>query len=139
MIKHWKKFQSGPVGPKRHRLHVTLSKRGVILMNHNLYDMFGSPEAAYLLYDEEQKLIGIQPTSSGNQFSFPIRSKPGATHHTINAQAFCRAFRIEPPRTVYFIEPDLDHEGILVLDLNRAGEVTTWTRKPKMSVPSVNG
>lgn len=139
MRKNWEKFQGGPVGPKRDRLHATLSKRGIILMNHNLWDMFGSPEAAYLLYDEEQRLIGVQPTSVGNQFSFLIKSKLGMTARMINAQAFCRTFRIEPPRTIYFLEPDLDHEGILVLDLNRAGEVTTWKRRPKVPLPPING
>lgn len=133
MIRQWKMFRGGPVGPKRDRLHVTLSKRGVILINHKMFEMMGNPEAAYLLYDEKLQAIGIQPTTTGNQFSFPLKQKNDVTHRTINAQAFCRSFKISPPQTIYFTQPELDHDGVLVLDMHKAEEVTTWTRKQKGS------
>ena len=123
MTRQWKMFKGGPTGPRRERLHVTLNRRGVILINYKMFEAMGQPEAAFLLYDERFQVIGIQPARQGEAYSFPIKHKEKTSHRTIYAWPFCKSFKVFPTNTVFFTNPEIDGDGVLVLDMNRAEEV----------------
>ena len=128
MTRQWKMFKGGPTGPRRERLHATLNPRGVILINNKLFEAIGRPEAAFLLYDERFQVIGVQPASPGEAYSFPFRHKEKTSHRTIYAWPFCKSFKLFPTNTIFFTSPEIDNDGVLVLDMNKAEEVITSRR-----------
>jgi len=123
MIREWKLFKGGPSLPRRDRLYVTLNTRGMILINHKLFDEMGRPEAALLLYDERNQTIGVQPARPGEQYSFPLKIRGNASHRSIYAWPFCKLFKLRPEKTVRFTDPKLDDDGILLLDLHNSHQV----------------
>ena len=61
MITHWEEFQFGPTPSNKVRLHATLVREHVILLNGNIYEKLGSPEAVALLFDKLNSVIGVNP------------------------------------------------------------------------------
>ena len=112
-------------------MHVTLSPRGVILINRKLFEAMGSPEAALLLYDERLQTIGVQPAARGDGYSFRVKHKENTSHRTIYTWPFCKSYKIFPQRTLFFTQPELDHNGVLVLDMHKAEEVVSKVRNER--------
>lgn len=123
MVREWKVFKGEPTAPIRDRLRVTLNPRGAILINRKAFEVMGRPEAAVLMYDERQQTIGLQPARVGEQYAFPLKRKDKVTHRTIYAWPFCKFFKLKPQKTVVFTNPELDHDGVLMLDLHSTIEV----------------
>ena len=116
------KWQAFPIGPGNHKeeLHVTLNPKGSILIGARAFEKFGRPEQAVLLFDQTNSLIGIQPTNRHAPNAYPLirqdKSRRGS-YRVIRAHRFCRHYAIRVERTVAFVEPTVDPDGILVLDL----------------------
>lgn len=123
MVRQWTEFKAGPKKPTRDRLHVTLNARGVILLNLKAFEALGEPEAAVLLYDERSSVIGLQRATARIENAFPLAQKGKNAHRLIYATAFCRHFGIKVGATVVFPTADIDHDGILQLDLQTTTEV----------------
>jgi hypothetical protein len=124
MIRQWKEFE---VGTARYygtdRRYVTMSKRGIILINRKTVEDMGKPEGIVMLYDERYQTIGIRPAAAGTKNFIPLKEKKGVTHRTIYAYQFCRHFKLKPTGTIVFTKPELDHDGVLLLELHSASEV----------------
>ena len=131
MVRQWKVFKGGPIGPRNDRLLVTISPRGVILINRKVFEAMGQPEAALLLYDERLQTIGVQPARRGDPYSFPLKHKENTTHRTIYAWPFCKTFKLHPERLLFFTNPELDHDGVQVLDMHKTEEVVSKMRSKK--------
>ena len=116
MIRQWEEF---PVGPNDEagNLHVTLSRKGEILLGAAAFERLGKPEAAVLLFDKINSVIGLLPSPSRNQNAYPLKAKSKARHRIVRANKFCRHYGIRVDRTVAFNMPEIDEEGILVLNL----------------------
>lgn len=116
MIKQWEEF---PVGPKdvSTEMHVTLSPKGEIVIGAAAFERFGRPDLAVLLFDKVNSLIGVVPASSRAKNAYPLVAKTNARHRIIRANRFCRHYGIQVPRTVAFNKPEIDDEGVLVLDI----------------------
>ncbi len=115
MIEYWEKFKGGPTKPANERVHVTLSAKGVILMNRNAFKLLGSPRAACLYFNKKDSRVGISAAHPELAEAFPIRDK--VNYFLINAAPFCRHYGIRVEKTQQFVRPDTDNEGILRLDL----------------------
>ena len=124
MIRQWKEFE---VGTARYyggdRRYVTMSKRGIILINRKTVEDMGKPEGIVMLYDERYQTIGIRPAAAGTKNFIPLKEKKGVTHRTIYAYQFCRHFKLKPAGTIVFTKPEIDHDGVLLLELHSASEV----------------
>lgn len=117
MIKHWEEFAFGPRDPSR-ELHVTLNRKGEIVIGAAAVERFGRPGYATLLFDSGNSLIGLAPTGRvGN--AYPLVEKKGAKHRVVRAKRFCRHHGIEVSRTVAFHKPEIDEDGILVLNITK--------------------
>ena len=102
-------------------MHVTLNRKGEIMIGAAAYEKFGRPEAAVLLYEEENKLIGVLEASTRAKNAYPLMGKKGRDkHRVIRANRFCRHHGIKFPATMAFNNPEIDEEGVLVLDMNDA-------------------
>ena len=119
------KWQAFPIGPGNHKeeLHITLNPKGYLLIGARAFEKFGRPEQAILLFDQTNSLIGIQPTNRHAPNAYPLvkenKTKKG-NYRIIRAHRFCRHYAIRVERTVAFVEPTVDPDGVLVLDLKNA-------------------
>jgi hypothetical protein len=116
VIRQWEEFQVGPNGDPED-LHVTLSKKGEILVGARAFEKMKRPDAAVLLFDKVNSVIGLLPSHRRNANAYPLNEKPNAKYRVVRANRFCRHYGIKVERTVAFNKPEIDAEGILVLDL----------------------
>ena len=123
MIKHWSEFQGSPNRVEKDVARVTLNQRGVLLLNSLAYEAMEAPAAVTLLFDENNKVIGLRPADIRHQNSFPVKQKDKWHNRTIHASPFCKHFKINVERTVLFNEVDVDNEGVMKLDLTRTTSI----------------
>ena len=123
MINHWEEYQAGPTQPMATRVHVTLDRRNVIMLNANLYEQLGKPKAAVLLFDKINSVIGIRPDSSGRANAFPVKQKTGSSGRLIRATPFCQHYGVKVDRTTTFPTAEIDADGVLRLDLKTTTEI----------------
>lgn len=84
-------FEGRPFADDREQPRVTLGRKGVILLNAAACAHLKGPTAVKLMFDENQKRIGIKPADPREPNAFRLKRKKDATHRTINAGA--SAFR----------------------------------------------
>lgn len=116
MARVWEKFTGGPVVRSRERLHITLNSKGVFTFNRKVFEALGSPKAAVLYFEKETSVIGISAAHPKLREAFPVKCKEGL-NWIINAIPFCRHFGILLDKTEAFVDPDIDNQEILQLDL----------------------
>ena len=92
-VQQWEEFLVGPGGAGS-ELHVTLSRKGEILVGANAFEKMGSPEAAVLLFDRVNSLIGLRPAHPKTPNSYPLKAKTNCRHRIARASRFCRHHRI---------------------------------------------
>ena len=117
MTRRWKIFQGVPNKYRNDNPHVTLNKKGVILMNIIAFERMGSPDAVELRYDPANSLIGLAPTEPDAENAFPVKPKDNFRTRIVHASPFIRHHEIGPDRTVAFLGPEIDRDRTLVLDL----------------------
>lgn len=74
-------------------------------------------EAVKLFYDPHKQVIGLQPATTLETNSVPLRVKDEALNRTINASSFCKHFDIKVRRTVEFNNVRTGDDGIMRLYL----------------------
>ncbi|HQZ96300.1 MAG TPA: hypothetical protein PLP21_08270 [Pyrinomonadaceae bacterium] len=116
MIKHWEEFTIGPKDVSS-ELHVSLNRKGEILIGANAFEKLGRPGQAVLLFDRVNRLIGISPASKITKHAYPLLQKSGGRHRVIRANRFIRHHQIQVPRTVAFHTAEIDEDSVLVLDI----------------------
>lgn len=107
-------------------LRVTLG-RNTFYLNGKAFEVLGSPAAVEMMFEGNERIIGLRPVDPTRRNAFRIRQhgKTG-NYKRIPAAAFCRHIRLDTRETVLFNEPDIDNDGVLLLDLNstiRVGKV----------------
>src|SRR4030095_6502572 len=129
MITHWEEFTFGPTPANEERLHVTLNPKHVILLNGNMYEKLGSPEAVVLLFDKLNSVIGVNPAPKSRPNAFPVTSKYKGRQKMIRATPFCRHYGISVDRTTAFLNAEVDEDGVLRLDLKTTTPITRRTMR----------
>jgi hypothetical protein len=120
MEKKWKEFVLGPA--RKGDLHVTICRKGNILIGSAAFDRLGRPDAAVLLFDEDKNLIGVRPTHPKTPNAFPMNPMKWGRHRILRANRFCRHHGIKVDRLTAFNEPTIE-DSVLVLDMNRVRPV----------------
>ena len=113
------KFMGGPTVPFRERAHVTLNYRGAIFLNQKAHAMMGRPLAVYLYYNREKDMIILERTDAlrANE-AFTLRETGGGGKgRYLQANPFCKHFRIKVEGTVRFLHPEVDAVGRMYLKL----------------------
>ncbi|HQZ95918.1 MAG TPA: hypothetical protein PLP21_06335 [Pyrinomonadaceae bacterium] len=134
MIEYWEKYTGGPTKPPGERIHITINKKGLLMMNRNVHKLLSNAEAVELMFNRKDGVIGISPAHAQLSEAFPVVDKGGS--FGINASPFCRHFGIKVQGTEAFVNPEIDDTG--VLELNLATTVSIGHRKrrePKVSRP----
>lgn len=101
-------------------LYVTMNPHGHIVMSRVTYEKLGEPAAFNILFDEVNNRIGLKPTVAAARDAYkPVKvTRHGARR--VSVFRLMQDYRIELPQTIRFHDADIDHDGILVLDLRTA-------------------
>jgi len=116
-------FESGPDVSNTDRVHVTINKSGHIFLNRRTLDAIGQPDAVTLMYDRRRSIIGVQPTPLNRTNAFPLKKQEtgrgkASRGRMVYAKNFCNHYSIRPQETLAFTSPEVNKDGILILDLN---------------------
>ena len=129
MVEQWEEFKIGPKDLETD-LHVTLSRKGEILVGARACERFGNPEAVVFLFDKLNSKIGLLPAHKRVENAYPLTVKNVKyKHRVIHASRFCRNYGIKTDRRIAFTDVSINEEGIMVLDL----KTTTAIGTPKKS------
>ena len=130
MHRKWDKFEGRQnLRTPKTEPRVTLGSRSVFYMNGVAFDMMEQPAAVEMLYDGNERIIGMKPVDLRNRNAFLIKphGKTG-NYKRVSAASFCTHFRLKFPRTILFNNIDLDPDGVLTLDINKATTVGRGAR-----------
>jgi len=118
-------FEAGPVVQNTDRPHVTISKLGHLFFNRHALALLGDPIAVTLMYDRKRKIIGVMPSDRRRPNAFPLRRKDGEASRgrMLHANNFCKHYAIRPTETLAFLNPEINHNGILILNLHEVRSV----------------
>lgn len=105
----------------------TLGPKRRILLNANLYNLWGRPEAVHLFFDRATKRIALRPAPANDAAAFPIKLNRGCFQ--VLAGPFCRHYRINLSTTHRFVAPTIDREGRLILNLTQTVAVSRNRRR----------
>ena len=128
MADGFEQFIGGPAKPFDKRLHATIGPKRRILLNANLYNYWGRPEAVHLFFDRETRRIALKPAAIDDPAAFPVKENRGCFQ--ILAGPFCRHYKINLSHTQRFVSPKIDGKRRLILDLRATVDVSRRTRKP---------
>lgn len=125
MIRYWTPFNGKPNNADRGKVRVTISQKGIILLNRVAFETLGKPQAVELYFDRTYGVIGLRPTRPDAHNAFPVLPNSDGYNRRIDAASFCRHFDIRlEKRTMLFLEPAIDPSGILELNLAKTMTVT---------------
>ena len=100
---------------------VSLYKSGRVFLCRKAMAALGNPERVILLYDRHKAVIGIKPTY--NPVPHAVTLRPTGAGCQIRVATFLEAHKIAFKYSIRFLEPYVEEDGTLILDLNRATRV----------------
>lgn len=118
-------YEHGPVHDAGKRAHVTVRPNGQIFLNRVVLEKLGPPDAVALMYDARNRIIGLKATEATQKHAFRLRrSYNRSLGRQIAAVPFLRHHKILPTESIGFLDPKINRDGILLLDLNETYIVT---------------
>lgn len=94
-----------------------MTPRGEIYMNANTLKAMDAGDRFVLLYDRVNKTIGLKPANSLTPNAQGSSAKGKRGGRFVRAYRLLQQFGISVDRTVRFLHPELDEDGVLILDL----------------------
>ena len=117
MDTNWKEVPRGDTTPAAAGLKATMNLRGHISWNRFTHERLGRPEAVRLLFDPANNRIGLQPVKLHTQNAYPIGPQGMHGGRIIRAYRLLNEYGIALRETIEFVNPEIDRQGILILDL----------------------
>lgn len=119
MKRQWEVFTGKASGRAvESEVRVTLG-RNTFYLNGKAFEALGSPGAVEMMFEGDERVIGLRPVDPGRRNAFRVRQHGNTGNYKrIPASVFCRHFRLDTRRTVLFDQPDIDNDGVMLLDLN---------------------
>ena len=101
-------------------MYVTMNRKGHIVMNRRAYESAGAPEAFLLKFDPINNRIGLEPAGAADRNAY--RACPSGRHggKLVRAYRLMQDNALEVPETIQFQNPEIDTDGMLILDLKTA-------------------
>jgi hypothetical protein len=99
--------------------HVTMNPKGMIYLNGSAMKALDNSDRLELRYDEFNNTIGLKPTNSLNVHAFKAALKGKHGGRKIRAFRLLKQFQIKLDCPVRFLKPEMNEEGMMVLDLRQ--------------------
>jgi len=119
---NWIKFKGIKKERGFNRHHITINHNGQIHINRAAHIDLGRPRAVTLYFEPTLNKIAIQPADPRDPGSVALIAKTFGAYY-VPAKQFTRENRIHIAGTEAFLKPDINHNGILFLDLNETIKV----------------
>lgn len=116
----WREVPRDKVVGQWAALYVTMNKRGFLVMSRLTYQRMGEPKALVLLFDAANNRIGLKPAQPSTRNAYHIGPSGSHGGKMVRAYRLMQEFGIVVPETIRFQDPEIDQDGILVLDLRTA-------------------
>lgn len=132
MKTNWKVIERDPRAGKWAQMYVSLSPKGVIAFSNFTWEKTGSPLAYLVLFDEENQRIGLKPTATGVKHAYPVLQRGQHSGRKLNVFRMMVEQGIKLKYGLKFPYPEIDSEGVLILDLRTAetsSYSTAWHRR----------
>ena len=120
MKRDWQERPRGDVHTALAGLHVTLNKKGFIVLNRMAYQKMGEPHAVLILFDRVNNRIGLKATSPSLRNAYPITKYGRYGGRIVRAYRLLVEHGIDLPDTVEFPNAWIDEDEVLNLDLRTA-------------------
>jgi hypothetical protein len=101
-------------------LYVTMKPNGEIVMSRVTWERLGGPAAFHILFDEANNRIGLKPTVLQMRDAYKACVKGRRGGRCVNAYRLTQDYNIRLTYTIQFHDAEIDHDGILILDLRTA-------------------
>lgn len=113
----WTILPRGDVAAHWSGLYVTLNKIGTLAMSRVTHERLGSPDAFMIMWNRFMQRLALKPVAAGTEHAYPAKKYGRRGAKVIRAYRLVAQFGIRPPDTIEFIEPKIDTDGQLILDL----------------------
>jgi hypothetical protein len=110
---------------------VTIQSKGPLSLNRAAFEALERPEAVALLYDPEERIVGLEKVAPDSLDAYPVRPQAG-NNWLVAGQAFTKFYRIDTSIARRY-KAQLMEGGILAFDLK--GEWMEAT-SPRQRTPS---
>lgn len=74
---------------------VTMQKRGIFSINHAAHQLIGEPKTVELLFDRENQVIALRPSTEPHAYSLRPQSSRKAGQVILSASAFTQYYGID--------------------------------------------
>jgi len=125
--RNWVKFNGIKKERGFNRHHITINHIGQIHIGRQAHIDLGRPRAVTLYYEPSLNKIAIEPADPRVPGTVALIAKTFGAHY-IPAAQFMRQNRIAIAGTEAFLKPEINHNGILILDLNETTRVSQGRR-----------
>lgn len=126
MKRHWEECPRGEKPSRWEANYITMNPKGEIVLSRFTHQAAGAPESYLLLYDRLNNTIGLNPAGRSTRNAYPAGRRGKHGGRLINAWRLLQEFRITLNETIRFTKPELDEDGVLLLDLRNA---TPWAKR----------
>ncbi|MFN0278724.1 MAG: hypothetical protein ACKVRN_08985 [Pyrinomonadaceae bacterium] len=116
----WQECPRGDVTGQWAALYVTMNKKGNIALSGKTFQKLGEPNAVNLLFDAVNNRIGLKPAAPTTRNAFPVAKQGRHGGKIVRAYRLMQEYGINLPETIHFRDAEIDHDGILILDLRTA-------------------
>jgi hypothetical protein len=113
----WAVLPRGDVAPHWSGLYVSMNRTGSIMMSRVTHERIGSPEAVLVMFDGISSRLALKPARIGERNAYPVRKYGRRGGRIIRAFRLLTEFGIKLADTIEFLEPKIDDEGRIVLNL----------------------
>lgn len=117
MRRNWEECPRVDTTGRWSALYVTMNSDGHIVLSRRTFERVGSPEAFLLLFDRLGQIIGLKPAHTATRNAYPAAKIGRHGGRVIRALQLKRHFGIHVPETVRFVAPEIDEDGVLLLNL----------------------
>jgi hypothetical protein len=123
MKRSWEKCPRGEMPGRWAAPYVTMNPEGEIVLSRYTHEAMKGPDAYVLLFDRQTNTIGLNPSSARSPDAYPAHARGKHGGRVVRAYRLMQRFRVEIPETVRFVRPEIDEDGVLLLDLRTARSV----------------
>lgn len=114
---NWITLPRGDVAAHWSGLYVTLNKKGTIALSATTHVRLGAPDAYRKKMDPMNERLALEPAKFGEANAYPARVQGRRGAKVVRAFRILTEWGIRPSDTIEFIQPKIDADGKLLLEL----------------------
>ncbi len=107
--------------PVRTQPVVAIQRRGIASLNRAAFDALKGARAVELLFDPDERIMGLRGVNPGTLHAAQVRKQPGADTYLIGVHSFAKRYGIPTDRARRYYAQLIDG-GILAVNLSQEAD-----------------